>query len=189
VTLADAIEHYGYLAVAVGTFLEGETVLVLAGFAARRGHLDLAGVIAAAFVGSLFGDQLYFWIGRRHGAAWLARRPGWQPRVARVQRMLHAHQTPIVLGFRFLYGLRTVVPFALGMSGVPLRRFVPLNACAVAAWAIATSCLGWALGSALERLLGDLERYEVELFLAIAAAGAVFWLVRRGRAAQGALPA
>ena len=181
--LTQAIEQYGYAAVAIGSFLEGETVLLLAGFAAHRGHLDLPGVILCAFLGSLFGDQLYFWLGRRHGAAFLARRPQWEPKVARVRELLHRHQVPLILGFRFLYGIRTVAPFALGMSGVPLSRFAPLNAAAALAWAIVGGVAGYALGSALQSILGDLKRYEATLFLAILGVGVVVWWVRRHRAA------
>jgi membrane protein DedA with SNARE-associated domain len=54
------IEEYGYIAVFVGAFLEGETVLVLAGFAAHRGHLDLPRVITMAMFAGWLGDQLYF---------------------------------------------------------------------------------------------------------------------------------
>ena len=45
-SLQSLIEHYGYFAVFLGCFLEGETVLVLAGFAAHMGYLSLPGVIA-----------------------------------------------------------------------------------------------------------------------------------------------
>jgi membrane protein DedA with SNARE-associated domain len=34
--LQSMIENYGYAAILVGTFLEGETILVLAGLAASR---------------------------------------------------------------------------------------------------------------------------------------------------------
>ena len=54
------IEHYGYAAIVIGTFLEGETILVLAGLVAHQGYLKLTGVITAAFLGSLCGDQLFF---------------------------------------------------------------------------------------------------------------------------------
>ena len=35
------LQKFGYLAVFVGTFLEGETILVMAGFFAERGYLDI----------------------------------------------------------------------------------------------------------------------------------------------------
>ncbi|MFZ1201027.1 MAG: hypothetical protein WAO07_12740 [Desulfobacterales bacterium] len=47
--LKSLIENYGYVAIFIGTFLEGETVLVLAGLAAHQGYLLLSGVIFVAF--------------------------------------------------------------------------------------------------------------------------------------------
>ena len=58
--LQSIIENYGYAAILIGTFLEGETILMLAGLAAHQGYLVLTGVIFAAFLGSLSGDQLFF---------------------------------------------------------------------------------------------------------------------------------
>jgi len=39
--LQSFIENYGYAAILIGTFLEGETILVLAGLAAHQGYLVL----------------------------------------------------------------------------------------------------------------------------------------------------
>ena len=49
--LASLIQTYGYGIVLIGTVLEGETVLTLAGFAAHRGYLQLPLVIVTAAVG------------------------------------------------------------------------------------------------------------------------------------------
>ena len=40
-TLESLIDTYGYLAILVGTFFEGETILVLGGLAAYREYLGL----------------------------------------------------------------------------------------------------------------------------------------------------
>ena len=73
--LAGLLATYGYLAVAVGTFLEGETILLMAGFAAHCGYLDLSKVILVAFVAGFLGDQFYFFLGQRYGDRILARFP------------------------------------------------------------------------------------------------------------------
>ena len=73
--LQQLIEQYGYLAVLVGALLEGETILLIAGFAAHRGYLDLGAVIAVAAVGGFLGDQVFFWLGRLRGSSVLARWP------------------------------------------------------------------------------------------------------------------
>lgn len=177
------IQHYGYLAVLIGTFLEGETILILAGFAAHRGYLQLPWIIAAAFAGTLFGDQLFFFLGRRHSEFLLKRKPHWRPRVKRVQELINNYRMLIIISFRFLYGLRTVTPFALGMSQVPLRLFVPLNVLGALIWAVVIGVAGYLFGQTLELFLGNLKRYELAVLLGLAMAGLLFWLIhfRRSR--------
>ncbi len=58
---------YGYPVLIIGVFFEGETVMVLAGVAAHMGYLSLPWVVVCGFGGTLLGDQLYFYLGRRHG--------------------------------------------------------------------------------------------------------------------------
>lgn len=174
--LENLIAQYGYLAILVGTFLEGETILVLGGFAAHRGLLNLWGVILAAFIGSLLSDQIFFFLGRRHGAALLARRPKWQAGVERVRGLLNRYNTALILSFRFLYGLRNVTPFALGMSDVSTARFVVLNAVGAGVWAIAITLAGWFVGEAAKQMLGHLQRYERGIGAAIVIVGVLLWI-------------
>ncbi|MEO8605144.1 MAG: DedA family protein [bacterium] len=180
------ISRYGYLAIFVGTFLEGETILVLGGFAAHRGLLDLPGVMACAFAGSLASDQLFFFLGRWRGAAWLTRRPTWRPGVERVRGLIARHDTLIILAFRFIFGLRNVTPFALGMSEVSALKFASLNVIGAAAWAVVVAALGWFVGSAAKQLIGHVERYELRVALGIAAIGVAFWAHRRFTARRAA---
>lgn len=176
--LEDLIARYGYLAIFLGTLAEGETILVLGGFAAHRGMLSLPGVMLAAFAGSLASDQFFFYLGRRHGERLLARRPQWQPALARVRRLLDRYNTLVIVSFRFLYGLRNVTPFALGMSSVPTARFVALNILGAAVWAVAVALLGWVVGAAAKEMIGHLQRYERAVMAAIIAIGLLLWLWR-----------
>lgn len=181
---------YGYFAVVVGTFLEGETVLALAGFAAHRGYLSLRYVILSAFLGSLAGDQLYFFLGRRHGSRLLARRPSWQARAAKIHRILERRQALFIIGFRFglLYGFRTLAPFVIGMSRIPTSRFVIFNAVGAIIWSVSVGAAGYLFGHTLELLLGEVKRYELQAFLSLVVAGAGLWLWRlvRNRRVMGA---
>jgi membrane protein DedA with SNARE-associated domain len=172
------IEHFGYLAVLIGTFLEGETVVILAGFAAHRGYLYLPLVIGAAFAGTLIGDQLFYILGRKHSQVVLARRTSWGPRIEKARKLVAGHQVLIILGFRFLYGLRTVIPFTLGAAAVPWRVFIPLNILGALIWAMVIGYAGYLFGQTLESLLGGLKHIEVWIMLVIALTGGVFWAIR-----------
>ena len=44
------LQEFGYFALFLGTFFEGETILVLAGFLAFRGYMDLKLVMIVAFL-------------------------------------------------------------------------------------------------------------------------------------------
>lgn len=175
--LESLIDTYGYLAVLVGTFLEGETVLILGGFAAHRGYLALPWVIMAAFLGTLCGDQLFFFLGRKHSQTVLARRPSWKARADRAQRLLERFRTPLILVFRFMYGLRTVIPFAIGMSTVPTREFIFLNIIGALVWASVIGTGGYLFGNALEIIIGNIKHYEQEVLGAIAVIGALVWII------------
>lgn len=175
------IETYGYAAVLAGTFLEGETVLLLGGFAAHQGHLQLPVVILAALAGSLAGDQLWFILARRFGRSYIERRPKLQKRLRRATRLLEQHPALFTLGFRFVYGVRNVAPVAVALSQVSTFRFVVLNAIAAALWSAAVALAGYVFGHAVEALLGDLRVWEERAAAAVALvllASAAYWFVR-----------
>ena len=179
--LAELIDTYGYLAVAVGTFLEGEAVLVLAGFAAHRDYLSLPGVILVALLASFLGDQLYYYLGRQHGAALLARFPALQAAAERVAPHVRRHQNLLILFIRFPYGLRVAGPIVIGMSGVSRLRFFLLNLAGAALWAPLIAGLGFVFGYALEQFLEDAHRYEELIFLGVLVVAGLFGLVRHLR--------
>lgn len=179
---ATLIAQYGYLAVAVGCLLEGETVLALAGFAAHRGHLGLPQVILIATVAGFAGDQFFFWLGRRHGSAVLRRFPSIAGHTARVHELIERYHEWVIVGVRFAYGLRIAGPILIGTSEVPAWRFALFNAIGAAIWAPAIALSGWFLGHLVEALLGDLRRIEYWLLLGLACAGLVSWWWRRRRA-------
>ena len=176
-TLAELVSTYGYVAIAIGTFFEGETILILGGLAAHQGYLDLSGVIASAFAGTMFGDQLYFYIGRIKGYSVLEKRPHWKRKSERVLRLLHKHQILLILGFRFLYGTRTITPFLIGISRVSPVRFLILNIIGASVWAAVIGGLGYVFGQTLESLLGDIKKYELLISLILLAIGALVWTV------------
>ncbi len=173
------IEQYGYFAVLIGTFFEGETILVIAGFLAHQGYLKLAGVVAAAFAGAMLGDQLYFYIGRWKGESFIESRPRLRRHSERVGELLRKHQTWLILGFRFMYGLRTVTPFVLGASNVSPRRFFVLNATGALLWALGIGFAGYYFGKALESVLGHLKEYEMLIIGIVTGIAISAWLYRR----------
>ena len=185
------VQQYGYWALFIGTLLEGEMVLVIAGFAAYRGYLALPSVMAVAFLGTLLGDQLAFFIGRKYGSKLLAKHPAWQARAERVRLKLERHQIAVLLGFRFLYGFRNIIPFVIGWSGFGRLRFAVLNVIGACVWSVIVSCLGYSFGHIAQAVLKDVRRYEVWIIIMLCGVGLAIWgrwLYRRYRTVDGGSP-
>lgn len=178
-TIESLIQTYGYMAIFVGTFLEGETVLVLGAFAAQRGYLALPWVILAAFIGTLMGDQLFFYLGRTHSQWVLVRRPSWKARIEKAHKLMERFQTLLIFGFRFMYGMRTIIPFLFGMSSVPGRTFIVWDVIAAFVWAVVIGAGGFFFGHTLELILGDIKHYELPILGAVAVIGASLWALHR----------
>jgi membrane protein DedA with SNARE-associated domain len=179
--LQDLIQHYGYLAVFIGTLLEGETVLIMAGFAAHRGYLDLGWVVAVAAVGGFAGDQVFFMVGRARGRQVLARFPAIQAQSARVEQLVNRYHTWLIIGVRFMYGLRIAGPVLLGMSDVSYLRFAVLNLLGALIWATLIGGAGYLFGHAVELFLEDAKRYEAVVLGLILLGGIGVWLYRKTR--------
>jgi membrane protein DedA with SNARE-associated domain len=157
VDLTYYLSTYGYLALFIGTFLEGETILIIAGFLAAT-HPELISLplaILAAFLGSFAGDQTAFYVGRYNKSFLETRLKKWECRIEKVHRLLEKHQVLVLISFRFFYGFRNITPFAVGTTNISPLRFFALNGIGAGIWAISFGLGGYYLGDVLERFLQE----------------------------------
>ena len=182
------IDTYGYFAVFVGAFLEGETILALAGLAAYRGYLDFYAVVVVALFAGFLGDQFYFFLGRYRGTEILARFPAWQERAHKFDAMLSRWHAPLIVCIRFMYGFRILGPMMLGMGRVPAWKFMVFNFIGAMIWAPLIAGLGYLFGGALEAMLHDLKRYELWAAIAIIVIGLVCFIAHTIRARRRETP-
>jgi len=172
------IIHFGYIIILLGTFFGGEAILVLAGFLAHRGYLVFSLVVLTAFTGSIASDQLYFYLGRKKGFAYLDTRPSWKAKSDRILKLIQKHQNLVIILFRFAYGFRAITPFLIGLSNIPSFRFLLLNVLGAITWAITLTSLGYVFGNAAELLLNDIKKYEFIIMGLILLIGLVVWLLQ-----------
>ena len=154
----------------VGAGVEGETVVIAGGVLAHRGLVSLGGAMAAAAAGSFVADQLFFLAGRRWRAHPRVQAITARPAFARALAAFERHPSRFIFVFRFLYGLRTISPIAIGTTQVSVRRFMALNAMAAVVWGVAFTALGYLFGHGLGALLG---RFRPDARTVLLVAGAV----------------
>lgn len=166
------IHEYGYLAVALGSFLEGEAVLLAGSLAAYHGYLDMALILPVAALASFFGDLPYFFAGRRYGDRLLRRHPALLRHKERVNQLLERHCVVLVLTLRYLYGLRIAGLVALGMSRISVGRFLLLDFIGAVIWSASVCAAGYGVGRLAHALFGNIDKSEQITMLVATLAGA-----------------
>jgi membrane protein DedA with SNARE-associated domain len=179
--VTDLIAQFGYLAIFLGTFLEGETVLALGGVAAAYGYLSLPGVIAVAVLGAFAGDQCCFYMGRRYGARVIARFPSLAAKAPRVQALVRRWDATAVILLRFCYGLRIAGPILIGSCGISPWRLAFFNFIGTLLWAPLIASIGYAAGQALEAWMGRVQHAQIVLLMLVVLVIVIAWFVLHWR--------
>src|SRR6185295_12515959 len=169
------LHKFGYLAVFVGTFLEGETILVMAGFFAERGYLKLPFVIATACAGAYSGHVFWFWLGRTQGVRLLDRFPRMKKHFGKGIRMFERYGAPAIFITQWLYGLRVTCAVIIGISKISTVKFLLYEAVTCAVWAAVIGLAGYYFGRAIESLLGRAEHIEKWGLLLLVVVGLSIW--------------
>lgn len=183
--IIDTANNYGplvYLLILGFTFFEGETIVLITGAMISGGEIKLSVLTLTFFavLGSFGGDQTWFYIGRRYGTPLLARWPNMAAKIDWGFQLLRRHENLFILSFRFIYGLRNVSPFIIGMSGISRSKFMLLNLIAAVVWANTFAWGGYFIGRALEIYLGESKFYVLGgIVLAAVTIALINWVRQR----------
>jgi membrane protein DedA with SNARE-associated domain len=127
---------YGYLGIIFYMILTGcgfpmpEEVAIIAGGAlAANGQLHWGLTLGSLLIGALLGDCVMYYIGYHFGRRLLEQNRFWNrlitpEREKKVEDLLAQHGVKVLLGARFLVGLRGPMYITAGILKVPFRRFV-----------------------------------------------------------------
>src|SRR5262249_44285407 len=173
------LQKFGYLAVFIGTFLEGETILVMAGFFAERGYMNVFKVALVAASGAYVGHAFWFWLGRTQGVKLLDRFPRMQKHFGRGIRIFERYGAPAIFITQWLYGLRVTCAVIIGISRISVAKFLILEAITCVIWAAVISAAGYYFGRAVERVLRRAPHIEKWGLIILVVVGVGIWLYHR----------
>ncbi len=190
------LHHYGYWAVLVallgenaGLPLPGETILVLASFAAYHGHhLKLHWVILVAICACTVGDNIGYWIGRRGGRPLLEK----YKKTFRIddetiragEEFLQRRGSFAIFIARFIAGMRIVAGPLAGVLRMEWKRFLLANFSGAVVWVTVISFAGYLFGSRYEAVAGVIRETELWILIMVAALVVYLWRRNRRRARQ-----
>jgi len=175
----DFLDQYGYLALMVGTFFEGETAILVASSLIHRGMFAAPPTIFMAFLGSFISDWLYYLVGRLNGQLFISKRPKLQAKVQPVTNFFRENQIQILFTYRFLYGFRVIIPIIIGMSGIRPARFLIYSILAGLLWASTVSTIGYVVGRVLNVSVTVFEKNILFIIIGFATFGLLLGYIIR----------
>ncbi|GHN01442.1 DedA family protein [Cytophagales bacterium WSM2-2] len=174
------INEFGYFALMVGTFFEGETAILTASSLIYQGLFEFPWTVLAAFSGSFVSDWIYYLIGRINGKIFVAKRPALQSRIEPLTRFFQTHKFQILFSYRFLYGFRILIPLVIGMSGLKPTSYLLYSTLTGLLWATIVSTIGYWTGRMLHLETKTFEENFIFIMIGFAILGlTIGFLVKR----------
>ncbi len=158
--MQETITHLGYVGVLIGTFLEGETTILLAAIFAKLGYLKLKPVIFWSFIGTFSGDCTFFFLGKFFGRSVIERCEFLRVRASTSHGIIRQYDHLILLTMRFMAGFRSIILILLGCANLSTGRFLLINAASSLTWSVLVSLLGYSFANVVYIFVGDTKGYE-----------------------------
>ncbi len=177
--------HWGYLIIFIAAFLEssafmgllvpGESVVVLSGFLASQGYLEIGDLLWVVSLGAVLGDSVGYSLGKAIGRGYFKRHKRLlflkEKHFQRVDTYFQQHGGKTIFFGRFVGFLRAMAPFAAGMSRMPYGRFLVYNAAGGILWSVCFILLGFFFGQSwqlIEKWSGRTGLFALVILLLIA---------------------
>ena len=142
---------YGYIIVFLGSFVEGELIVITAGIFAFQGLLNIYLVMLCAFLGTTISEQLLFQVGYHYGNNFITKLANMpilskfinEMKIKMALRLLTKNQRTFILLCRFMPGIRTISPMLIGSAQIRQALFFTYNIIAAIIWSILSTLIGY----------------------------------------------
>ena len=147
------LKEYGYIVLFGWSILEGEMGLIMAGIMSHTGDMNIAIAIIVGALGGFVGDQIYFYIGRYNKKYIHDKLRSQRRKFAIAHLLLKKYGWPLIFVQRYMYGMRTIIPMAIGLTKYSARDFAIINLISAFFWAGLTIIPAYYFGEQLLELL------------------------------------
>lgn len=145
---------------AIGFFLPGDSLLVVAGLFAATGQLNVAVLLSSLFVAAVVGDAVGYYTGARMGPKLFRRQKSLLFRPSHLQKAHDFYEKyggKTIIIARFVPIVRTFAPIVAGAAEMPYRRFFVFNVLGGFLWVFSMVLTGYYAGALLR------DKFDVNL--------------------------
>ena len=140
---------YGYIGLFLYSLGGGFVAIIGAGVLSFLGEMDLSLSILIAFIANTLGDFLLFYMARYQKSMMMDGLRKHRRKLALSHIMMKKYGSWIIFFQKFVYGIKTLIPIAIGLTKYDFKKFAILNVLSAAVWALVFGLGSYYSGSIL----------------------------------------
>ncbi|XPV67416.1 MAG: DedA family protein [Halarcobacter sp.] len=176
--MEDLIRNGGYLAYLIlflYSFGGGFVGLVIAGVLSYAGDLNIFISMIVAGSSNFIGDQFLFYMARTNKvyASDIMKKYG--RKVALSHLLMRRYGSLVVFIQKYIYGVKTLIPLAMGLTKYSFKKFTIYNGFATVLWAIVVGSVSFMLGEVVLTYADEYKYYGIAIILLIVLIGTYYF--------------
>ena len=140
---------YGYIGLFLYSLGGGFVALMAAAVLASQGKMDIGIVMGVAFVANFVGDTLLFYMARYHKNDMMNYLRKHRRKLALSHLLMKRHGAWVIYMQKFVYGIKTLIPLAIGITKFPFVKFTINNFFAAIVWVVVIGLGSYVAGDVL----------------------------------------
>lgn len=147
------ISDFGYMILFLYSMGGGYVGIIAAGVLSANGMLDIYLSILIAILGNISGSTLYAYLARFQKKEFYKYFKKHKRKLAMMSLLIKKYDWWIILTCKYLHGIRTLIPLAIGLSKFSFVKFLVINIIACIIWGFVLGFAGFYASGFLQNAL------------------------------------
>lgn len=156
--MEEFIKDWGYIALFLYSFGGGFLGLAVASVVAYSGDLNIYICVLVAGISNFIGSQFLFFLARKNKNYAKDMMKKYGRKIALTHLLMQRYGSFIIFIQKYIYGIKTLIPLAMGITKYSALKFSIFNAMAATLWACVIGYLSFIAGEYL-LALGEEFKY------------------------------
>jgi len=175
-----SLSTYGYIILFLYSFGGGFLALSAASVLSFTGDMNFQITLLVAFVSNAIGDAFLFMLARKSKKDVMAYMKKHRRKLALSHLLIKRHGSYVIVFQKFIYGVKTLVPLAIGLTNYDTRSFMIINIFAAALWALVVGFISFYSAASIISVFENFEENKLLFFAVIfSILGSIYYLFER----------
>lgn len=134
--MLNSLSTYGYIILFFYSLGGGMVAIIAAGVLSYAGKMDLSLSITIAFLANALGDTLLFYLTRYNKKEVYPYIKKHRRKIALCHILMKKYGDKIIFFQKFIYGIKTLIPMAIGLTKYSFLKFNILNFISALIWSL-----------------------------------------------------